>query len=89
VIHTFTWAGQTVLFHPGESIVAALIRSGQLDFGPAHGGLRLRYFCGVGACQCCLVSVDGASPVEACLTPAQAGTHLSVAMPFAEQASDE
>ena len=89
MIHAFTWAGQTVLFHPGESIAAALIRSGQLDFGPALGGLRLRYFCGVGACQGCLVSVDGASPVEACLTPAQAGMYLSVAMPFAERAGDE
>lgn len=87
--HAFAWAGHPVLFHPGESIAAALIRAGQFDFGPALGGLRLRYFCGVGACQGCLVSVDGACPVEACLTPAQAGTQLSAAMPFAVAARDE
>lgn len=84
--HTFKWSGTTVLFHPGESYAAALGRAGNLDLGPAVGGLRLRYFCGVGACQGCLVSVDGASPVEACLTPAKAGTSLSVAMPFPEDA---
>ncbi|HSX73672.1 MAG TPA: 2Fe-2S iron-sulfur cluster-binding protein, partial [Shinella sp.] len=29
-----------------------------------------RYFCGIGACQCCLVRVDGLAK-EACLEPAE------------------
>ena len=36
---------------------------------------------GIGACQACLVSVNGAAPVEACLTPARAGVQLTLAAP--------
>lgn len=64
-------------FHPGETIAAALSRHGVADFGATAGGLQGRYFCGIGTCQACLVSVNGASPVEACLTPAQAGMELA------------
>jgi aerobic-type carbon monoxide dehydrogenase small subunit (CoxS/CutS family) len=49
------------------------------------GQLRGRYFCGIGACQTCLVSVNGAAPVEACLTPARAGVQLTLAaLPVSE-----
>lgn len=77
----FFWKTQAVPFHPGETIAAALRRAGIHDLGPANGGMRARYFCGIGACQGCLVSVDHASAVEACLTPAQEGMHLNVAFP--------
>lgn len=66
-----------VPFHPGETIAAALLRCGVTDLGAGATGLRGRYFCGIGTCQACLVSVDGASPVEACLTPAREGMHLA------------
>lgn len=79
---TFLWAGDPVAFRQGETFAAALRRAGVDDLGPATGRLRSRYFCGIGACQACLVSVDGASPVEACLTPAKAGVQLSPAMSF-------
>jgi ferredoxin len=82
---TFLWAGDPVVFRGGETYAAALRRAGVDDLGPSTGQLRARYFCGVGACQACLVSVDGASPVEACLTPAKAGAHLSAAMPFLQE----
>ena len=78
------WCGTAVSFRPGETIAAALRQSGIEDFVPAIGGLRLRYFCGIGTCQACLVSVNGGSPVEACLTPARAGMQLDVATPFAK-----
>jgi len=78
---TFFWLGHPVVFRSGESFAAALRRSGVDDLGPAMGQLRGRYFCGIGACQACLVSVDGAAPVEACLTPARAGVQLTVAAP--------
>lgn len=80
----FDWRGTPIAFRPGETLAAALRRAGVQDFGPAMGGLRLRYFCGIGACQACLVSVNGASPVEACLTPARAGMSLDFATPFAQ-----
>ncbi|MBB1075993.1 (2Fe-2S)-binding protein [Rhodoferax sp. 4810] len=78
---TLYWNQQAVPFHPGETIAAALIRGGIVNLGEAAGGLQGRYFCGIGNCQACLVRVNEASPVEACLTPAQPGMRLSPALP--------
>ena len=69
---SFLWQGRAVPFHPGESLAAALMRAGLRDFGSDAAGARLRYFCGIGACQNCLVSIDGAV-MESCLTPAREG----------------
>lgn len=79
--NTFFWLGHPVLFRVGETFAAALRRSGLNDLGSAMGELRGRYFCGIGACQACLVSVDGAAPVESCLTPARAGVQVTLAAP--------
>lgn len=75
------WGSDSVRFSPGETIAAALQRHGITDLGAGVGGLHGRYFCGIGTCQACLVSVNGASPVEACLTLAQAGMRLGPALP--------
>jgi ferredoxin len=80
-LHTLYWLDKSLAFRPGETIAAALRRAGIDDLGAASGGLRARYFCGIGSCQACLVSVDGAAPVEACLTPAAAGMRLSPGLP--------
>lgn len=77
--HTLFWNDTTVTFRPGETIAAALMRHGVADLGDAVGGLRARYFCGIGTCQACLVSVNGAAPVESCLTQARDGMQLSPA----------
>lgn len=77
---TLFWNQSVVPFRPGDTIAAALRRGGVDDLGAAFGGLQGRYFCGIGACQACLVSVDGACPVEACLTPARDGMRLSAAL---------
>ena len=72
----FSWNGEPVAFQPGETIAAALLRAGILDLGgpgEAPGG---RVFCGIGACQGCLVAVAGSAPVEACLTLASEGLRL-------------
>lgn len=65
----FTWQGQTIPFRAGETIAAALADAGIGDLGRDGAGAGLRYFCGIGACQSCLVRIDGRT-VEACLTPA-------------------
>jgi len=78
---TLYWNQLAVPFHPGETIAAALARGEVTHWGDAVGGLQARYFCGIGNCQACLVSIDGASPVEACLTPAQDGMRLTPALP--------
>lgn len=77
--HTLFWNDTAVTFRPGETLAAALMRHGVVDLGDAVGGLRGRYFCGIGTCQACLVSVNGAAPVESCLTQARDGMQLSPA----------
>lgn len=69
---SFLWKGAPVPYHAGESVAAALMRAGVHDLGSDGAGARLRYFCGIGACQNCLVSVGG-QVVESCLTPAGDG----------------
>lgn len=69
---TFNWMGRNISFRTGESIAAALEAAGILTFGPDALGHETRYFCGIGACQCCLLRVDGVVR-EACITPARAG----------------
>ena len=73
--NTFLWAGEHIRFEPSDSIAAALDRAGIIDFGRGQGPCAARYFCGIGACQACVVSVDGV-PAEACLTPAVAGSDV-------------
>ncbi len=79
----FYWRTIPISFIRGETYAAALLRGNVLDMGPAAGGMRARYFCGIGACQSCLVSVNGQSPVEACLTTAKEQAQL---MPSMEKA---
>ena len=89
MIEHLHWRDTVVSFRPGETLAAALRQAGIDDLGPATGGLQLRYFCGIGACQSCLVSVNGGSPVEACLTPARAGMQLDFATPVARGLSHD
>ena len=68
----FFWRGEKFAFQPGQTVALALEAAGHRDLGPSATGLRQRYFCGIGACQGCLVRIGGAV-VEACLRPVEAG----------------
>lgn len=72
---TFDWMGTRISFRAGESVAAALDAAGIRTFGPDALGQETRYFCGIGACQCCLVRIDGVAR-EACITPAKAGMQV-------------
>ncbi len=75
---TFSWMGRSIPFQEGESIASALDAAGIVFFGPGVPPSQMRFFCGIGACQCCLVRVDGATR-EACLTAAAAGLEVEPA----------
>lgn len=72
---TFLFDGVSVPCTGRETIAAALDRAGIRMLGTGQGDCAGRYFCGIGACQACLVSVDGAC-MEACLTPARSGLQV-------------
>lgn len=73
----FYWIDRPVSFRPGETIAAALLRAGIADLGAGGGIVPGRVFCGIGACQACVVAVAGEGAVEACLTPARPGMRLT------------
>ena len=65
---SFYWNGHKVRIREGESLAYALLKQGHSGLGFSKTGRRYGLFCGVGACQGCLVAVDGRGVVEACLT---------------------
>jgi len=61
----------------GESIAATLLASGRrLTRWTARTGEPRGYFCGMGICQDCLVTVDGLPNVRACMTPVRDGMRV-------------
>ncbi|MFN8925654.1 MAG: (2Fe-2S)-binding protein, partial [Rhodospirillales bacterium] len=58
---------------PGEMLAAALTAAGHLDVRDTRRGGRRGVFCGMGACQDCLVTVDGVPDQRACMTPVVPG----------------
>ncbi|CAM3602722.1 2Fe-2S iron-sulfur cluster binding domain-containing protein [Bordetella sputigena] len=67
----FYWNDMAISFRDGETVALAMRRARVDDFGQAAGAQQGRYFCGIGQCQGCLVSINGGAAVEACLTPAR------------------
>ena len=62
--------GEELTAYEGESLAAALLASGRrFTRWTAKSGEARGYFCGMGVCQDCLVTVDGLPNVRACMTP--------------------
>ena len=71
---SFTFDGEVVTFEPGDSVAAALIRSGQNSLRRTRfAGRERSIFCGIGQCFDCILVIDGRSNQRACLIPAQEG----------------
>ena len=68
---------RSVVAYEGESIAAALFAAGvRITRWTARAGEPRGYFCGMGVCQDCLVTVDGAPNVRACMTPVRDGLRV-------------
>jgi predicted molibdopterin-dependent oxidoreductase YjgC len=66
--------GAPVAVLPGQTIAAALVTAGRLGWRVTRrGGEQRGLFCGIGVCFDCLVTVNGARSVRACLATARAG----------------
>ena len=69
--------GHEVAAHEGESLAAALLASGRrLTRWTSRTGEARGYFCGMGVCQDCLLTVDGLPNVRACMTPVRDGLRV-------------
>ena len=70
--------GAEVTAYDGDSVAAVLMREGRVSWRRTRDGDRPRgLFCGIGACQDCLVTVDGVGGVRACVAPVHAGTSIT------------
>jgi len=67
--------GVEVAAREGDTVAAVLVRAGMSSWRRTRHGDRPRgLFCGMGACQDCLVTVDGVPGVRACLAPVGDGS---------------
>ena len=78
--------GERLRCRAGESIAAALLRSGQfvLRHSP-RSGLPRGAFCFMGSCQECVVEVDGVR-AAACQTPVAQGMKVRLGVMQGERA---
>lgn len=60
----------------GESLAAAFFAAGLRVLRWTAGGEPRGYFCGMGVCHDCLVTVDGLPNVRACVTPVREGLRV-------------
>ena len=69
--------GRPIMAYAGESVAAAMLASGvRFTRWTARTSEPRGYFCGMGVCQDCLVTVDGAPNVRACMTPVRDGLRV-------------
>ena len=65
--------GKPVDAFEGETIAAALLAEGKRVLNTTKSGSTRGIYCGMGLCQGCLMTVDGAPNVQACQTLVKPG----------------
>lgn len=69
----FTFEGQPLTGHEGETLAVALLAAGIPAFGETREGAPRAPLCNMGTCLDCAVTVDGQRLVRACLTDLREG----------------
>ncbi|MGV3650051.1 MAG: (2Fe-2S)-binding protein, partial [Devosia sp.] len=73
----FMFEGQPVEALEGETIAAALTAAGHVALRETGQGRETRgLYCGMGACQDCLVEIDGRGAQRACMTKVGPGLDI-------------
>lgn len=73
--------GRPVEAFAGETVAAALSAAGILSLRQTPGAAPRGLHCGMGACQDCVVTIDGRIGQRACVTPVRAGMDIRSAAP--------
>lgn len=70
----FSFDGREILAAPGETVAAALLAAGIVQFRQTDVSDTPRGpYCLMGVCFECLVTIDGVTNRQACMIPATAG----------------
>lgn len=73
----FTFEGHAFSAAQGDSVAAALLAAGVVDFRETPvSGVARGPFCMMGACFDCLVEIDGASDRQACMVAVTEGMEV-------------
>lgn len=72
----FRFDGRPVMAPRGTSIAAALIEHGRRASRTSLSGSPRGYYCGMGVCWECVVSVKGRGHVRGCMEPVAAGLEV-------------
>ena len=71
---SFTFDGERIEFEAGDSVAAALLRSGKKVLRTTRFKEEERsLFCGIGNCFDCILVVDGVMNQRSCMTRARDG----------------
>ena len=65
--------GESTPAFDGETIAAVLLTQNQREFRRTTGGQARGFFCGMGICYDCLVTVNNTPNIRACVTPVTDG----------------
>jgi predicted molibdopterin-dependent oxidoreductase YjgC len=68
-----------VVIQPGDTIAAALTRAGILSLRRSRRGMPRGFYCGIGLCHECLVTLAGGGTIRACVTAARPGMRVRTA----------
>lgn len=73
---SFTFNDSPVSAKAGQTLTAALMAAGRIVHRTAPDGSGRGPFCGIGACQDCLLEVDGQMSRRGCMTPVRDGMRV-------------
>ena len=77
---TISFSGETIEAVTGETIASAILRAGYSTLRISRINKTNRsYFCGMGLCWDCAVTITGVGTVRGCMHTVSAGMELSVA----------
>lgn len=65
--------GKTISAIKGEPILAALLANGIRVTRHTKSGRTRGFFCGIGRCTDCIMTVDGKPNIRTCVTPVEDG----------------
>ena len=74
----FSVNGRSTTAHMGETIHAALMAAGYLQFRKSKTHQPRGVFCGMGVCHECLVTVNNGPTQRACVTVVEEGMEVEI-----------
>lgn len=81
--------GEPTPAYEGEPIAAALMAAGKWTFRYSKKRLEPRgYFCGLGRCTDCIMTVDGVPHVRTCITPVAEGMRVETQVGLGQWSED-